>query len=157
MGRGCRLGLSLKLYCWAGKFDVNFMFGVKMLIVEDFVKEAMEAWLKAQGYLEVKARLGTRQGYDIEGKHPISSKCLVIECKGEAKTGSQHHRSWTNVASAILTTLNETEDVNNTNDVGLAFPDTKEYRGRMNALQAFCKRQNILVYWVNESGQVTQW
>lgn len=128
-----------------------------MPIVEDDVKKAMEAWLKSQGYTEVEARLGTRQGYDVEGKHPISSKLLVIECKGEAATGSQHHRSWTNVASAILTTLNETENLNNTNDVGLALPDTKEYRGRVNALQAFCKRQNILVYWVGETGQVTQW
>ena len=126
-----------------------------MPIAEDDVKKTMEAWLKSQGYTEVEARLGTRQGYDVEGKHPISSKRLVIECKGEAMTGSQHHRSWTNVASAILTTLNETEVLNN-NDVGLAFPDTKEYRDRMKNLHAFCKRQNILVYWVTESGQVTQ-
>jgi len=128
-----------------------------MPIVEDNVKQAMEAWLASAGYSDVVARLGTRQGYDVEGKHPTSGKRLVIECKGEATTGDQHSRSWTNVASAILTSLNETEDSANTNDVGLAFPDTNEYRGRMSLLQAFCKRQNILVYWVAENGQVTQW
>lgn len=128
-----------------------------MPIVEDDVKRAMEAWLKVQGYTCVEARLGTRQGYDVEGKHPTSCKRLVIECKGEATTGDQHSRSWTNVASAMLTSLNETEEVEGTNEVGVAFPDTKEYRGRMSLLQAFCKRQNICVYWVAESGQVTQW
>ena len=128
-----------------------------MPIVEDNVKQAMEAWLKYEGYLNVVARFGTRQGYDVEGKHPTSGKRLVIECKGEAATGDQHSRSWINVASAMLTSLNETEDSENANDVGLAFPDTKEYRGRMSRLQAFCKRQNIFVYWVAENGQVTQW
>jgi hypothetical protein len=126
-------------------------------IIEDDVKRAMETWLKAQGYSNVEARLGTRQGYDVEGKHPTSGKRLVIECKGEATTGNQHSRSWSNVASAMLTSLNETEELENTNDVGVAFPDTKEYRGRMSLLQAFCIRQNIFVYWVTENGQVTQW
>jgi hypothetical protein len=126
-------------------------------IIEDNVKKAMEIWLEVQGYSNVKARLGTRQGYDVEGKHPTSGKRLVIECKGEATTGDQHSRSWSNVASAMLTSLNETEESENANDVGVAFPDTKEYRGRMNLLQAFCKRQNIFVYWVAETGQVTQW
>jgi hypothetical protein len=126
-------------------------------IIEDDVKKAMETWLNAQGYSNVEARLGTRQGYDVEGKHPTSGKRLIIECKGEATTGDQHSRSWPNVASALLTSLNETEKLENTNDVGVAFPDTKEYRGRMSLLQEFCKRQNIFVYWVSENGQVTPW
>ena len=128
-----------------------------MPIIEDDVKSAMAAWLKAQNYVDVEARLGTRQGYDVEGIHPTSGKRLVIECKGEASTGSQHSRSWPNVASAILTSLNETEDLEKENEVGMAFPDTSEYRGRMRLLQAFCKRQNVSVYWVSENGQVTQW
>ena len=128
-----------------------------MPIIEDDVKAAMEAWLKAQNYVDVEARLGTRQGYDVEGKHPTSGKRLVIECKGEASTGNQHSRSWPNVASAILTSLNETENLEKENEVGMAFPDTNEYRERMRLLQDFCKRQNIFVYWVSENGQVTQW
>ena len=128
-----------------------------MPIIEDDVKSAVEAWLKVQNYVDVEARLGTRQGYDVEGKHPTSGKRLVIECKGEASTGNQHSRSWPNVASAILTSLNETEDLESDNEVGIAFPDTSEYRGRMCLLQTFCKRQNISVYWVSENGQVTQW
>ncbi len=128
-----------------------------MSILEDDVKKAMEGWLKTQGYLDVKARLGTRQGYDVEGIHQPSGKRLVIECKGEAATGDQHSRSWPNVASAILTSLNETEDISNSNAVAIAFPNTKEYRARMSLLEDFCKRQHIAVYWVSEDGRVEQW
>ena len=128
-----------------------------MPFIEDDVKKAMEAWLKTQGYSDVEARLGTRQGYDVEGVHPTSGKRLVIECKGEASSGNQHSSSWTKVATAFLTSLNETEDIKSSNDVAMAFPDTKEFRDRMNHLPAFCKRQCISVYWVAEDGQVKQW
>lgn len=128
-----------------------------MPIIEDNVKKAMEAWLQEEGYVSVQARLGTRQGYDVEGIHPVKGKRLVVECKGEAQTGDQHSRSWGNVASALLTSLNETEDTSNDHDVGIAFPDTKEYRSRMALLQNFCARQCISVFWVSEIGTVTQW
>lgn len=128
-----------------------------MPIVEDDVKRAMKTWLTSQGYLDIEVQLGTRQGYDVECKHPISGKRFLIECKGEATTGNQHRRSWPNVASAILTSLNETEKLENINIVGMAFPDTKEYRNRMSSLQVFRKRQSIFVFWVAEDDQVTQW
>lgn len=128
-----------------------------MPIFEDAVKNAMGTWLTSKGYSSVQVRLGTRQGYDVEGVSPISGKRLVIECKGEAQTGGQHSRSWTNVASAILTSLDETENTENSNDVALAFPDTKEYRHRMRNLQVFCKKQCIAVFWVAEDAQIKQW
>ena len=128
-----------------------------MPIIEDNVKKAMEAWLKEKGYVSVEARLSTRQGYDVEGVNPTTGKRLVIECRGEAQTGDQHSRSWGNVASALLTSLNETEDPRNNHDVGIAFPDTKEYRSRMALLQNFCARQCISVFWVAEAGAVAQW
>ena len=128
-----------------------------MPIVEDDVKNAMGVWLVTQGYEEVETRLGTRQGYDVEGINKKTKKHLVIECKGEAQTGNQHHRSWPNVASALLTSLKEIEDQKNNNDVGMAFPDTPEYRGRMRLLQQFCKKQRLLVFWVSENGSVQQW
>lgn len=65
-----------------------------MPIIEDDVKKAIEAWLKAMGYSSVQARLGTRQGYDVEGVHPTTCKRLVVECKGEAQAGDQYSRSW---------------------------------------------------------------
>lgn len=128
-----------------------------MPIVEDDVKRAMESWLKDGGYSSVKARLGTRQGYDVEGVHPTTNKRLVIECKGEAHTGDQHSRSWGNVASAILTSINEIEDPNNNSEIGIALPDTKEYRDRMSLLRGFCKRQRISVFWVSENRAVVTW
>ncbi|MEI7997825.1 MAG: hypothetical protein WCH01_23325 [Methylococcaceae bacterium] len=128
-----------------------------MPILKDDVKNALGVWLESKGFSNVKIRLGTKQGYDVEGVNPTSCKRLVIECKGEAKTGDQWPRSWHNVSSAILTSLWETENSENLNDVAMAFPDTKDYRNRMSRLQAFCKRQCIAVYWVSEDGKVQQW
>jgi hypothetical protein len=128
-----------------------------MPILEDDVKASMRDYLISMGYTSVDAKMGTRQGYDVEGIEPISGERLVIECKGEAGTGSQHARSWGNVASAILTSLNEVEAPQNTNKVAIALPDTPEYRGRTTHLQTFFKRQNISVFWVSDGGKVLEW
>jgi hypothetical protein len=126
-------------------------------ISEDFVKKTMASWLKSEGHRQVEARLGTRKGHDVKGINPETEKLLVIECKGEAQKGSQLHRSWSNVASAILTSINEISAPAVTVEVGMAFPDTKEYRGRMERLKQFCKRNFISVFWVAENGSVEQW
>ena len=128
-----------------------------MAILEDDIKRAMKCWLEQQGFTDVVIRLGTRQGYDIEARNLQNNRLLVIECKGEAKNGSQHKRSWDNVASALLTTLNEQEKLARKNDVGMAFPDTDEYRNRMVFLQDFCFREEISVFWVDAEGHVRKW
>ena len=129
----------------------------KMPITEDIVKKAIAEHLISQNYYSVEFRLGTRQGYDVEGVNPASGKKLVIECKGEASSGDQHSRSWPNVASAILTSLNEINSPENSNDVGMAFPDTKEYRHRLSNLKKFLAREKISVFWVSEDLKGTKW
>lgn len=128
-----------------------------MPIIEDDVKRAMVAWLTAQGCQNAQTNLGTRQGVDVSAIRPTTRKEIRIECKGEASVGSQHARSWPNVASAMLTSLHLTEEPNRDFEVGVAFPDTPEYRGRMALLQQFCKRQEIAVFWVSSDGGVRQW
>lgn len=115
----------------------------KMPILEDIVKKAIAEHLISQNYYSVEFRLGTRPNYDVEGVNPATGKKLVIECKGEASSGDQHSRSWPNVASAILTSLNEINSPENSNDVGMAFPDTKEYHHRLSNLKDFLARKNI--------------
>lgn len=61
------------------------------------------------------------------------------------------------MAYAMLTALNETENPQKTNEVGLALPDTEDYRNRMLLLQDFCKKQKISVFWVAANGQVARW
>ena len=129
----------------------------KMPITEDIVKKAIAEHLISQNYNSVEYRLGTRQGYDVEGINPNTDKKLVIECKGEASSGDQHSRSWPNVASAILTSLNEINSPENSNDVGMAFPDTKEYHHRLSNLKKFLEREKISVFWVSEDLKVTKW
>ena len=129
----------------------------KMPITEDIVKKAIAEHLISQNYYSVEFRLGTRQGYDVEGVNPATGKKLVIECKGEASSGDQHSRSWPNVASAILTSLNEINSPENSNDVGMAFPDTKEYHHRLSNFKDFLAREKISVFWVREDLKVTKW
>lgn len=128
-----------------------------MPLLEDDVKTAMHRYLLAKGFINVDSKMGTRQGHDVEGTDPKSGEHLVIECKGEAATGSQHARSWGNVASAVLTSLNESEDPSSTNRVGIALPDTPAYRERTRFLKDVLARQKITMFWVTECGEVKEW
>ena len=128
-----------------------------MPISEDQVKNSMADYMRREGYSSVVSRMGTRQGYDVEGVNKTSGRRLVIECKGEAGTGSQHARSWGNVASAILTSLNEACSPDTNNDVGIALPDTSEYRGRLSLLKQFFEREHISIFWVSAQGDVVKW
>lgn len=127
-----------------------------MLIVEDVVKSSVETYLNEHGYSSIVTRMGTRQGYDVEAVNPENGRRLVVECKGEASTGSQHARSWINVATAILTSLNEIYSPDNENDVAIALPDTVEYRGRLSLLNEFLKRESIAVFWISRDRSVVK-
>ncbi|MFC6634619.1 hypothetical protein [Microbulbifer taiwanensis] len=128
-----------------------------MPIIEDDVKNAVANFLEGEGYVGVDKKLGTRRGYDVEGVHPSTKRRLVIECKGEAQNGSQHKRSWENVAGAMLTSLREMENSELDHDVGMAFPDTPEYQGRLEVLEDFCRRSKLFVFWVCSNGKVRTW
>lgn len=128
-----------------------------MPLLEDDVKTAMHRYLLMNGFINVDLKLGTRQGYDVEGTNPRTGEHLVIECKGEAFTGSQHARSWGNVASALLTSFNESGDPANTNCVGIALPDTPTYRERTRFLKDLLSREKITLFWVAENGDVAEW
>lgn len=128
-----------------------------MAIIEDNVKLALKAWMESEGYTSIDYKLGTRAGYDVEGVNPSTGRRLVIECKGEARTGKQFPRSWGNTATAVLTSLIEKENPSVDNDVGIAFPDTEDYQLRMKHLKKLFSRENIFVFWVSEGGTVRRW
>ena len=111
-----------------------------MLITEDKVKKAVETWLKQRGFENVDSRLGRKSGHDVEGVSPTSSKKLVVECKGETSAQGQWDRAWRNVSFALFNSIKEIENPQNLDEVAVAFPDTENYRKRMQGLQAFCKR-----------------
>ena len=148
----------LRLHAAAAHANVRPQVRVPFLpVATAFIVLGLTLKCRARGYQSVGARMSRRQGYDVEGVNPNSGRRLVIECKGEAQAGSQHARSWGNVASAILTSLNEINTPANTNEVGIALPNTPEYRGRMSLLQQFFKREGIAVFWVSEIGEVVEW
>lgn len=120
-----------------------------MLIFEDAVNKAVAAHLLACGYTGVNYLVGNSRGRDVSGVCPKTGRTLVVESKGEARTGSQLARSWNNVASALLTALNEKYGSKNT-DAAIALPHTVEYPGRMEPLRPFLSEQKITVFWVRE-------
>lgn len=128
-----------------------------MPILEDEVKAAVAKFLRDLGYESVEEKRGTRQGYDVEGRNPKTQRRLVVECKGEAMTGNQLKRSWVNVSSALLTSLNEVYAPDRPHDVAAAFPDTPVYRGRLLWLQHFLEKEKIRVFWVKDDGSITEW
>lgn len=125
-------------------------------LLEDAVKTAVHRHLEEKGYIEVDSKMGTRQGYDVEGVNPATGRRLVVECKGEARRGSQHARSWPNVASALLTAAYEIGE-DRGNEVGLAFPDTPEYHERCRRIKGMLDREGIRVFWVGRDHSVTEW
>jgi hypothetical protein len=71
-------------------------------ITEDFVKTSVQGWLIAQGYSDVEARLGTRQGDDVSGKAPKSGRSIWVECKGATAATDQWDRAWRNQNLPVL-------------------------------------------------------
>ena len=128
-----------------------------MPITEDNVKNAVATWLRRRGFKNVRSKLGTSPGFDVEGVDPVSGKRRVIECKGETNAGNQWDRAWRNVSQALFNAIKKTEERGNLYSVALAFPDTQNYRRRMGDLQKFCRRQKIGVYWVSKGGNVQSW
>ena len=127
------------------------------MITEDYVKETMAEWLKQQGYTDVKARMGTANGIDVEGVNPSSGTRLSIECKGESNAKNQWDNAWRNLSHAFFNLIKDSENPDNKDDIGLAVPDTEDYRRRMDGLKPFCKKQGITLYWVSASGEVDCW
>ena len=128
-----------------------------MPISEDDVKNGVAAWSKRRGFKNVKARLGTSRGPDVEGVSSSSGRREIVECKGESDAPKQWDRAWRNVSYALFNAVKRTENPDNADDIAVALPDTDNYRRRMDGLEAFCKRQRIAVYWVSEDGTVRPW
>ncbi|MGZ3241167.1 MAG: hypothetical protein ACXU7Z_12145 [Burkholderiaceae bacterium] len=136
---------------FAIKFDE-----IQVPIIDDDIKKAMTTWLEKNSYLSIEIKSDTSLRNTVSGVHATTGKRLIIECAGESATGFQLPRSWPNVASAILSSLIEIENQTNSNEVGVAFPDTQAYRHQMINLDAFCKKIGIAVYWVSKDGQIRQ-
>ncbi len=128
-----------------------------MPILEDDVKEAMGNWMHGNQYTEVVVRRGNAAGFDVEGVDPHKRR-LIVECNGEAANGDQHRRSWDNCATAMFKAIMWKASPDPANDlIGVAFPDTPEYHNRIDILSPFCEREDIRVFWVEESGVVSHW
>lgn len=120
---------------------------------------AVCAHLIREGY-EVTQRLHTtEQGVDIVARHLVSGRILYIEAKGgtSSREGSARYgkgftssQVYDRVAKAVYATLclRATHPNRNIEEVALAFPDTPQFRRRLEPIRDQLGDAGLLVYLV---------
>lgn len=76
-----------------------------MPLKEQGVVDAIEAWLHAKGFSEIKALKAGARGYDIEAKRDDTGERWLIEAKGGAHSGADtSNGAWVRTGAAFLMT-----------------------------------------------------
>ena len=125
---------------------------------ESRVLELTCEWLRGNGYEIKRTAPGKREGHDIEATGPNGAP-LYVECKGstneEGREFSWNHK-YQYVTSAFFNQVRHREIEPPQTEVGIAFPDDKDYRFRMEPFRAFCERNRLRIFWVSENS-VSEW
>ena len=116
------------------------------------IVDLMDDWLCRNGYEVKNKKYWTQPGHDIEATAP-NGTLFYIECKGsepngggtEFGTGAKYDRA----ASAFFNQMRLRENEPQS-EVGIAFPDDETYRSHMKALEEFCTRNRLRIFWVSE-------
>ncbi|GHB27953.1 hypothetical protein [Salinicola rhizosphaerae] len=116
----------------------------------------MSRWLTTNGYQCESKRLGTRSEIDLEAKHSFERRRLIIDCRGEFDRTASHD-AWAELSQAFFYLIRDSEDPDDPTHVSMALPDTTDFRRRMAGMKAFCERQGITIFWINETGSIRQW
>ena len=117
-------------------------------ITEDEVKEAVRAYLVADGF-EVRVAWGRDPGVDIHARHR-DGRLFLIEAKAEVGTGgAQQHNYFVGALGELVQRMVEPEAT-----YALALPDNRQYRGLVDRLPALAKRRlRLAVFWVDRSAE----
>lgn len=115
-------------------------------ITEDEVKEAVRAYLVADGF-EVQVAWGRNPGVDIHARHR-DGRSILIEAKAEVGTaGAQQHNYFVGALGELVQRMTEPDAT-----YALALPDNRQYRGLVDRLPALAKRQlQLAVFWVDRT------
>ncbi len=119
------------------------------LLAEDDVKNAVKAYLEAQGYA-VRVAWARARGIDIVATRPGSR--LVLEAKGEAPLQPQQVNYFLGAIGELVQRMDNPDST-----YGLAFPDNKQYRGLVSRLPSLAReRLGLRVFFVSRSlGKLT--
>ncbi len=116
----------------------------RTLLSEDEVKEAVKAYLEAQGFV-VTVAWGRARGADIVATRPGSR--LVLEAKGEVLLQPQQVNYFLGAIGELVQRMDDPDST-----YGLALPDNRQYRGLVCQLPMFARdRLGLSVYFVSRS------
>jgi biotin operon repressor len=114
------------------------------VLKEDEVKAAVRDHLRAEGY-DVTVAWGHERGIDIEARKPGDR--ILIEAKGEVARQPQQVNYFLGALGELVQRLADPNA-----RYGLALPDNRQYRGLVERLPAFARRQlRLWVYFVSRS------
>ncbi len=125
---------------------------------ENQVVDLLCAWLSSKDYENIKYAHGKQQGHDIEATGPNGAP-LYVECKGSTNEEGREFRwdyKYRCVTSAFFNQVRHREIKPPQTEVGIAFPDDKDYRFRMDPFRTFCERNRLRIFWVSENS-VSEW
>jgi hypothetical protein len=125
---------------------------------ESRVNELTCEWLRGNGYEIKSTALGRREGHDIKATGPNGAP-LYVECKGSTNEEGREfpwNHKYQYVTSAFFNQVRHREIEPPQTEVGIAFPDDKDYRFRMEPFRAFCERNRLRIFWVSENS-VSEW
>ena len=113
-------------------------------ITEDEVKEAVRAYLVADGFA-VEVAWGRTPGIDIVARH-ADGRRYVIEAKAEVGiAGAQQHNYFVGMLGELIQRMEDPEAT-----YAIALPDNHQYRGLVNRLPGLAKnRMTLAVFWVD--------
>lgn len=113
-------------------------------ITEDEVKEAVRAYLSAEGF-QVEVAWGHVPGIDVDARHEDGRR-YVIEAKAEVGTaGPQQHNYFVGVLGELVQRMSDPGAT-----YAIALPDNRQYRGLVSRLPQLARgRLRLAVFWVD--------
>jgi hypothetical protein len=126
------------------------------MLTENEVVDTMCDLLRGHGYGIESCCHDTERGDDIVAVAQ-GSRRLHVECKGAVSRKGNRINAWREAGGALFNAIRDIEKPGQPDDVAVAFPDVVDYHNVMDGLESFCKREKLLVYWVNENRSVRKW
>ncbi|MDR3707159.1 MAG: hypothetical protein P4L33_02580 [Capsulimonadaceae bacterium] len=133
---------------------------------ENQIIDALCQHLTTNGYQILNRCLTTQRGIDIIAKHSSTSVRLLVEAKGGTsaqRSSARYNRGFNpnqvfdRVAKGLYTAICLLSQYQSAGDkVALAFPDTDQFRLRLEAIRPALLELNILVYLVSADKNVRE-
>ncbi|BCH23527.1 hypothetical protein [Mesorhizobium sp. L-8-3] len=127
-----------------------------MPLKEQAVVDAVEVWLKVNGYSDVKAIPAGRRGFDITALRSSSGERWLIEAKGGSHNGvDSTNTAWVRTGAAFLMTAGwRFQDGIPGDRFAIAIPSSRWFDIHVGRIWAALRSLGISVFQVRDDGTV---